>query len=116
MFLASRLIIGFRRKPIFYWLLFQGFVFVYFDLARMQGVTYNRIDALEELAISASPDAFLPTRINIGASAASKVMPYTPGAYLNYDLSLTNSPGMRSTQGLFDIALFRGEGFRSGFS
>ncbi|WP_372825499.1 fimbria/pilus outer membrane usher protein [Polaromonas sp.] len=83
---------------------------VYFDLARIQGVTYNRIDALGELAISASPDAFLPTRINIGASAASKLVPYAPGVYLHYDLSLTNSPGMKSAQGLFDIALFRGEG------
>jgi outer membrane usher protein len=83
---------------------------MYFDLARIHGVSYNRIDALEELAINATPDAFLPTRINIGASAASKVAPYAPGAYLNYDLSLTNSPGVKSTQGLFDIALFRGEG------
>lgn len=83
---------------------------VHFGLGGIQGMSYNWDHAREELAIIAAPDAFLPTRINIGAGMARNVAPYTPGSYLNYDLSLTHSPGVSTSQALFDLGLFRDEG------
>jgi outer membrane usher protein len=88
-----------------------------FELGRIPGLSYELNLARGEIAISATPEAFLPTRINIGAAAAQRVASYTPGSYLNYDLSLTNGGGIRTGQGLFDLGLFRGEGlFTSSFT
>lgn len=83
---------------------------VHFDLTKIQGLSYIWDHEREELAISVAPEAFLPTRINIGAGVTRDVAPYTPGGYLNYDLSLTHSPGVSTNQGLFDLGLFRGKG------
>lgn len=83
---------------------------VHFDLSGIRGLRYRWIHDLEELDISAESEAFLTTRINIGAGSARSVAPYSPGGYLNYDLSSTRAPGLSTYQGLFDVALFRGEG------
>ena len=83
---------------------------IQFDLDETQGLSYSLDPIRAEIAISAAPSAFLPTRINIGAGVSKKVALYTPGAYLNYDLSLTQAAGVSANQALFDIGLFRGEG------
>jgi len=83
---------------------------VHHDLSGMRGLRYRWIHDIEELDISADSDAFLTTRINIGAGSARSVAPYSPGGYLNYDVSSTRAPGLRTFQSLFDVALFRGEG------
>jgi outer membrane usher protein len=82
----------------------------YFDLSGIDGLSYNWDQEGAELAISAAPEAFLTSSINIGAGLGRKVAPYTPGAYLNYDLSATHGPGASVNQALFDVALFRGSG------
>jgi outer membrane usher protein len=90
---------------------------LHFDLSRIRGLTYKLIEATAELQISAAADAFLPNRINIGSAAGGKVAPYTPGGYLNYDVSVTRSPARSTAQGLLDVAVFRGEGlFTSSFT
>lgn len=83
---------------------------VYFDLLEIDGLTYDWDRARGELAIRAPSEAFLSSSINIGAGAAGKVAPYTPGGYLNYDLSSTHSAGVSANRALFDVALFRDEG------
>jgi outer membrane usher protein len=83
---------------------------VYFDLHQIAGLSYEWNREGAALAISAPPEAFFPSRINIGAGAAGKVLPYTPGGYLNYDFSTTHSAGISSSQAYLDVAMFRGEG------
>jgi outer membrane usher protein len=83
---------------------------VYFDLREIDGLAYDWDHESAGLAIRAPPEAFLTSSIDIGAGAAGKVAPYTPGGYLNYDLSSTHSAGVSAHQALFDVALFRGEG------
>ena len=83
---------------------------IHYDLDSIQGVSYSWNQAREELTINAVADAFLPTRINIGASQGQRAASYTPGGYLNYDLSLTHDNGNNSNQALVDVGLFRGEG------
>jgi outer membrane usher protein len=82
----------------------------HYDLGKIQGVSYIWDHTREELTINANADAFLPTRINIGASQGQRAARYTPGGYLNYDVSLTNGDGNSSNQALIDVGLFRGEG------
>lgn len=83
---------------------------LHYELDNIQGLSYDWDHAREELAINAVAEAFLPTRINIGTSQGQSAASYTPGGYLNYDLSLTRSPGNGSNQALLDIGLFRGRG------
>ena len=83
---------------------------VIYDLARIHGLTYSRDHGREELSISATPEAFLPTRINIGAATGQAVAAYSPGGYVNYDLSAVHASGVNTGQGLFDLGLFRGVG------
>ncbi|MGB4118198.1 MAG: fimbria/pilus outer membrane usher protein [Polaromonas sp.] len=83
---------------------------MHYDLGKIQGMSYSWDHAREELTINAEADAFLPTRLNIGASQGQRAARYTPGGYLNYDLSLTHGGGNSSNQALIDVGLFRGEG------
>lgn len=83
---------------------------VFFDLSATPGLAYQWDRERAELIIGAAAEAFLPTRLNIGAGPGRKVAPYAPGAYLNYDVSLANSGGVRTNQALLDVALFRGVG------
>ena len=83
---------------------------LHYELDNIEGLSYRWDHAREELTINAVAEAFLPTRINIGASQGQRAARYTPGGYLNYDLSLTHGPGNSSNQALLDAGLFRGEG------
>lgn len=82
----------------------------HYDLDKIPGLSYIWDRAREELTIDAVAEAFLPTRINIGASQGQRAARYTPGGYLNYDVSLTRGDGISSNQALIDVGLFRGEG------
>lgn len=89
----------------------------YMDLASLPGVSFSWDQTRTELAISAAPHAFLTTRVNAGEELTAKVAPYTPGAYMNYDASITDSPGLHERQALVDVGLFQGEGlFTSSFA
>jgi len=89
----------------------------YMDLASLPGVSFIWDQPRTELAIHAEPHAFLATSVNAGEELSAKVAPYTPGAYLNYDISITDSPGLHERQALVDIGLFHGEGlFTSSFA
>jgi outer membrane usher protein len=82
----------------------------YFELGKLPGVSYRWDHERVELAISAAPKAFVSTRINAAGAAGRTVAPYSPGGYLNYDLSLNHSVGTSTAQALFDLGLFRGVG------
>jgi len=86
----------------------------YIDLASLPGVRFSWDQARTELAISAESDAFLTTHVNADEDYTAPVAPYTPGAYLNYDLLLTDSPGSHERLALLDMGLFRGEGLFTG--
>lgn len=89
----------------------------YMDLASLPGVSFSWDQARTELAISAEPEAFFTTHVNAGDELTAKVAPYTPGVYLNYDASFTDSPGLHERQALVDVGLFQGEGlFTSNFA
>lgn len=82
----------------------------YFQLPGSDGSTYVWNHARAELHINVEGDMFLPTRIELGLGSDKDVAPYTAGAYLNYDVALTQSPGAHTNAALFDLALFAGEG------
>lgn len=82
----------------------------HFALSNKNGLSYKWDRRNAELSLLAKPSAFVATQINIGSGAAARVAPYVPGAFLNYDLSLLQSPGIHTNQGLIDIGVFAGEG------
>lgn len=82
----------------------------YVDLTSIQGLSYAWDHATGELAIYIGAEAFVPTRINVGAEAPATVASYTPGGYLKYDLSLSRGPGVHANQAWIDMGVFRGEG------
>jgi len=83
---------------------------VLFDLKTIQGLSYvwDRDDAT--LAISALPDAFVPTRLNLSTTLGGPVADYTPGGYLKYDASVTQIAGSVTKEAVFDLGWFRGKG------
>ncbi len=82
----------------------------YVRLASLTGLDFNWNQAHATLLISAKPEAFLATRVNAGEETTAKVAAYTPGGYLNYDLSVTSSPGANERQAVVDLGLFQGQG------
>lgn len=82
----------------------------YVGLATLAGLSFNWDQANASLVISARPEAFLATRVNAGEEPTDKVAAYTPGGYLNYDLSVTHSPAANERQAVVDMGLFQGQG------
>ena len=82
---------------------------IYVDLGLIPGLSHSWDHEHGVLSIHAPADAFVPTRLNIGDSAARAVSAYTPGAFLKYDLSLTRGPGIDASLGYFQAGMFRGE-------
>jgi outer membrane usher protein len=83
---------------------------VYFDLDSIEQLGYHWDHGKAALTINAAPNAFTANQLNIGAAVAHEVLPYAPGAYLNYDFSWMNSPGFKHPQALLDGAVFGGTG------
>ncbi|MFZ6849200.1 fimbria/pilus outer membrane usher protein [Undibacterium sp. RuRC25W] len=83
---------------------------IYFDLMKIHGLTYRWNHEQGEVDIIAPSDTFLPTHLDIAKVSARNVAPYSPGAYFNYDLSLTHGGGVSANQALFDLGLFSGKG------
>jgi outer membrane usher protein len=84
----------------------------YFDLEKIHGLRFTWNHEREDLTIVASPDAFSKNKLNIGAANKNRQSPslYSPGAFLNYDLSFARSAGVMSKQALIDVGIFGGTG------
>ena len=82
----------------------------YVGLATIPGLSFTWDQTNASLHISAEPEAFPSTRVNAGEQPTDKVAAYTPGGYLNYDLSVTSSPTANERQAVVDIGLFQGQG------
>ncbi|MDN3575230.1 fimbria/pilus outer membrane usher protein [Chitinimonas viridis] len=83
------------------------------NLALIKGLHYQRDHTREELAITASAEAFTRTRIDLTTLDPLEVAPYAPGAALGYDLSSSRSGGIDAHQALLEVGLFQGSGMLS---
>jgi outer membrane usher protein len=84
----------------------------YFDLGKVHGLQFTWNHEREDITIVASPEAFSKNKLNIGAANKNRQSPslYSPGAFLNYDLSFARSAGVSSKQALIDVGVFGGTG------
>ena len=82
----------------------------YVDLRLIPGLSYQ-VDARNAaISITADGEAFMPNPRDGGQGASATPVPYTPGGFLNYDLSATHAGNDASAQALISAGVFAGEG------
>ena len=82
----------------------------YFDLQGIVGLQVLRDTARAELRLTAASNAFNASALDANALAASRVAPYTPGGFANYDVALTQTPQGDSHDALLGLGAFAGTG------
>ncbi len=81
---------------------------VYFDLHDIAGLQMLRDAARAEVVLLADSGAFLPSTVNANTLLQTKVKPYVPGGFVNYDLALTRTPLAASHDALLGVGFFAG--------
>jgi outer membrane usher protein len=79
-------------------------------LGRLRGVKVSMNQRTLALDLTATPELFAATNINLIESPIVKVTPIPGGAYLNYDVVADSIRGTESVRGLFEGVVFGGYG------
>jgi outer membrane usher protein len=81
---------------------------LFYSLDAIGGLHYSWDQAREELALTATPLAFLTSQLDAQAPRVV-VPPYAPGGFLNYDVAVTSTPQAQDQSALLSAGAFGGE-------